>query len=71
VTWFLSIVIALIEWLFSAWMLMLIVGIVHAEWLPQLPTIGFGLACLLGLFSPAALTVRAVLASINTALVGE
>lgn len=34
-------------WLVSAWMLMLAVGVVHIEWIPQLPTIGFGLALLL------------------------
>lgn len=28
--------------LYDAWVFMISVGIVHAEWLPMLPTIGFG-----------------------------
>lgn len=33
--------------LYGAWMLMLGVGVVHHEWLPQLPTIGYGNSVLL------------------------
>jgi hypothetical protein len=50
------------SWLISAWTLMLTVGIVHAEWIPQLPTIGFRLALLLaGIFF-----IRAVIAAVFT-----
>lgn len=30
-----------LAYLFRGWMLMLAVGIIHAEWLPQLPTLGY------------------------------
>jgi hypothetical protein len=49
-----------VAWLLGAWMFMLMVGVVHAEWLPQLPTIGFGLALLLS----ALVTVRALFAAL-------
>lgn len=45
-------------WLTGAWTLMLGVGIIHADWIPWLPTIGFPTALLL-----SALTfVRSVVA---------
>jgi hypothetical protein len=31
----------LLNALFGGWMLMLTVGIVHSEWIPQVPTIGY------------------------------
>lgn len=42
----------------NGFMLMLAVGVAHAEWIPQLPTIGYWWACLLvyllhGVFSRA------------------
>jgi sterol desaturase/sphingolipid hydroxylase (fatty acid hydroxylase superfamily) len=42
----------------NGWMLMLAVGIAHAEWIPQLPTIGYWWAVLIvyllgGVFSKA------------------
>ena len=47
-------------WLAGAWMLMIGVGTVHAEWLPGVPTIGFGTALL---FS-ALLTGRAIIGAV-------
>ncbi len=57
-------------WLMTAWMLMLLVGVVHAEWIPQLPTIGFGLALLLGFLTMVRALVAAVLAEVGKAING-
>ena len=65
---FSAVALYLLGWLSGAWMLMLVVGIVHIEWIPQLPTIGFGLALLLvGLVSVFAL-IRAVIGSLIEAI---
>ncbi len=32
---------------FAAWMLMIAVGIVHGDWIPALPTIGYGTSLIL------------------------
>lgn len=51
-------------WAFAAWMLMLVVGIIHHQWIPQLPPIGYTLAALittlLGLRAFAAGLVNAI-----------
>lgn len=57
-------------WLVTAWMLMLAVGVVHAEWIPQLPTIGFGLALLLSFLLVVRALVSATLAEISKAING-
>lgn len=57
-------------WLMTAWMLMLMVGVVHAEWIPQLPTIGFGLALLLAFLTMVRALVAAVLAEVGKAING-
>lgn len=40
-------------WVAGSWLLMIMVGIVHAMWIPQLPPIGFKLALLLGVLGAA------------------
>lgn len=60
-----------IEWLFSAWMLMVVVGVVHGDWLPQVPTIGFGFALLLTGLVSAVLAVRALLSAVVSGLTGD
>lgn len=70
-TFFAGLAVVVISWLASAWMFMLLVGVVHAEWLPQLPTIGYGLALLLGALTSAAIAVRALLGSLGTAIWGD
>lgn len=42
--------------LFAGWMLMLGAGVIHAEWIHQLPTIGFWWAVLIGWLLRSALT---------------
>jgi hypothetical protein len=44
-----AIAIIAIDWVLTAWFLMIAIGVVHAIWLPQLPTIGFSTAVLLAL----------------------
>ena len=44
-----SLVMSATSWLLTAWYLMLLVGIVHRDWLPKLPTISYGLALLIAL----------------------
>lgn len=58
-------------WLTTAWMLMLAVGVVHAEWIPQLPTIGFGLALLLSTLAMIRALVTAALGEIGKAINGS
>lgn len=58
-------------WLMTAWMLMLMVGVVHAEWIPQLPTIGFGLALLLAFLTMVRAMVAAVLGEVGKAINGS
>lgn len=41
---FLSLVCLAAAALISAWGLMIVVGIVHADWIPALPMLGFGTA---------------------------
>lgn len=36
-----SIITSTLTYLFRGWMVMLAVGIIHAEWLPNLPTLGY------------------------------
>lgn len=60
--WFVALFAA---WIVTAWTLMVGVGVVHAEWLPQLPTIGFGTALL---FSTL-LTVHAVVKMVFSVIV--
>jgi hypothetical protein len=36
-----------LAYLLRGWMLMLAVGIIHAEWLPALPTLGYWWACMI------------------------
>lgn len=69
--WFASLCVAAIEWLFSAWMFMLVVGVVHAEWMPQLAPIGYGLALLLAAILSAAVAVRTVLNAVVVGLTGD
>lgn len=58
--WLTYLILLVAAWVVSAWVLMVTVGVVHAEWIPQLPTIGFGVALLL-----ASLTgLRAVLGAV-------
>ena len=38
-----------LELLVLAWVLMLTVGIIHGEWLPMLPTVGYMSACLISI----------------------
>lgn len=45
--WLFMLPVYALEVLFRGWVLMLGVGIVHAEWLPQLPTIGYWVAVLI------------------------
>jgi hypothetical protein len=52
-------------WLTSAWVLMIGVGIVHADWIPALPTIGFRTAMLLSLLVVGRLTVAATLVEVR------
>lgn len=59
-----------VAWLVTGWMLMLIVGVVHAEWIPQLPTIGFGLALLLSALTLVRALLSAVLAEVGKAING-
>jgi hypothetical protein len=54
-------------WLTGAWLLMLGVGIVHADWIPWLPTIGFPTALLLSLLSFARSLVAMVVGYANKA----
>lgn len=46
----------------NGWVFMLTVGVVHAEWIPALPTIGFGPAVLVATL----LGVTAALISVST-----
>lgn len=52
-------------WLFAAWILMLIVGIIHLNWIPQLPTIGYPLALLITIL----LGTRATLSAYGAGLI--
>jgi hypothetical protein len=52
-TWLLPIV---SNALFGGWFFMLGVGVVHAEWLPQVPTLGYWWAVLIGYLLRCGLT---------------
>lgn len=56
-----------VAWLIGAWSLMLSVGVIHAEWIPQLPTVGFPTALLLG----ALLMARTVIGEVLKAVAVE
>jgi hypothetical protein len=59
------------ESLVGAWLLMVVVGIVHGEWLPQVPTVGYGGALILAIAIDVLLAVRAIFTAIGKALVGD
>lgn len=48
-------------WLVGAWSLMLTVGIIHGAWIPQLPTIGYATALVIGTVAAAAGIMRGVI----------
>jgi hypothetical protein len=57
---FLGVVAAVaLGWLCSAWLLMLTIGIAHAQWVPALPTIGFVPALLIAGLLAARMVVTA------------
>lgn len=60
-----------IAWLVTAWLLMLAVGVVRAEWIPALPTIGFRLALLLSMLVTVRAIVAAFLGKIGKAINGD
>lgn len=43
-----SVCTVLLQLLVTAWVVMITVGVIHGEWLPNLPTIGFHSAYLIG-----------------------
>ena len=45
-------------WQFLAWVVMVAVGNIHADFLPQVPTIGYGSALLITTVVPVILLVR-------------
>lgn len=49
-------------WLAGAWFFMLTVGVIHAQWIPALPTIGFRVALVVGGVLGASAIIRSVLA---------
>lgn len=59
-----SVALLTIMWLVTAYTLMLGVGIVHAEWISGLPTIGFGLALLLATLGVARAVVAAIVSEL-------
>lgn len=58
-------------WLVGSWMLMLTVGIVHAEWIPQLPTIGYRLALLLTTISLVRVVLGSMLGGLGKVIGGD
>lgn len=60
-----SIAVVAASWLITAWLLMVTVGVVHAVWIPQLPTVGFAVALLLS----ALITARSAIAGILQGIV--
>lgn len=52
-------------WLASAWLLMIGVEIVHDDWIPALPTLGFRTALLLSLLGIGRTTFAAILLEVR------
>lgn len=69
--WIVSFVMVGLEWLVSAWLFMVIVGIVHAAWIPGVPTVGFGFALFITGLISAALAARAIFTAVVSGLVGD
>ncbi len=69
--WIAALAMIVLGWLVTGWVLMLVVGIVHAEWIPQLPTIGFGLALLLAGVQAVGVILGQVLAAANKLILGS
>lgn len=46
----LSLIFGVIQWVLSAWVLMITIGVIRAEWLHNVPTIGYGCSLLIAFF---------------------
>lgn len=68
--WIASLLTVVAAWLFSAWIFMVGVGVIRAEWLPGLPTIGYGPSVVLAALSSLLIGGRAALGWISEALLG-
>lgn len=49
-------VVATSQTLIAAFSFMLMIGVIHGSWLPDVPTIGFGTSMILGVLTTAILT---------------
>ncbi|MEU5155620.1 hypothetical protein [Glycomyces sp. NPDC021274] len=54
----------------EAWLLMLLVGVVHGEWLPMMPTIGYWSSVLVVLMATAITVATTFLAELGKGVVG-
>jgi hypothetical protein len=54
----------------EAWLFMLLVGVVHAEWLPMVPTIGFWSAVLVSLMATSIGVAGAIFQGIGKGVTG-
>lgn len=45
-------------WLLGAWFTMLLIGVVHAQWIPFLPTIGYTTAIVISALTGTSMLVR-------------
>lgn len=58
--WFSTLAIVFVSWFFTSWMFMLLVGVVRAEWLTSLPTIGYGNSLTIGALISVTIGFRAM-----------
>lgn len=52
-----------IGWTLSAWLLMLTVGVIHDEWLPALPPVGYATAFVLTVLLGTRMLIRIAIAA--------
>ncbi len=69
--WFAALCLAVTEWLIFTWIFMVIVGIIHADWLPEVPTVGYGFTLLLSGIIWGSNFVRALLSALVDGLTGD
>lgn len=55
----------------TAWLFMLAVGVVHGEWLPMMPTVGYWSSVLIVLMVTAVVALHAVFNAVASAITGS
>jgi hypothetical protein len=68
VKWLILLVFDVLMWLLSSWIFMVLVGVVHGEWLPNVPTLGYSSSLLISALISVWLAARMISKSLGEAV---